>query len=180
MELEVSALHVSAMGRAARELGFDDVVPALSEPVRRAFASPWSTRWHPGAVLIEFSDTMVAKHGAAALEAHGYEMTRRSFGPVLRSLLRGAIRLAGGTPAALFSRLPEVLSFVFRGVEGSWDPSARELTLRYPVVVPPDIIAPWRGVVRALVEVADHTEGRVDSFRFSDDSRTLRLAVSWA
>lgn len=179
MELEVSSMHVAGLAKAAAKLGYDDVVPLLPPAVRASFEAPFSRRWHPAEVMISFSDTLVAKHGADALEKHSYEMTKSSFGAALRPLISVALALMGGNPSALFARVGDGLSLALRGVRVKWRAEERSLVLQYPMALPDEAVDSWRGVLRFLYELANRPSGGIASHTFSADRRTLTLNLRW-
>jgi hypothetical protein len=179
VELEVSSMHVAGIAKAAATLGYDDVVPSLPPAVRAAFETPFSRRWHPAVVLISFSDALVAHHGAQALENHSYEMAKSSFGAALRPLVSVALALMGGSPGALFARVGDGLSLALRGVRVKWRADERTLVLHYPITLPDEAVASWRGVARFLFELANTPGGGIAEHTFSGDRRTLTLKLSW-
>lgn len=179
---EVSGMHVAGLAKALEKLGYlPGVLARVSEATRAALERPWDARWHPGAVLVEASDAVVALEGGLALEAMTYEMTRQSFGPVLRPLISVALALTGNDPAALFSRVDESLKVAMRGVDVTWEREGRggTLSLTYPIPLPPDSVASWRGVVRFLFELARCSTGRLAHHELLNGLRTLRLRLTW-
>lgn len=178
---EVSAMHVAGMGKALEKVGqLAAVLQQVSAATRAALERPYDARWHPGAVLVETSDALLALGGAPALEAMTYEMTRQSFGPVLRPLISVALALTGNDPAAIFSRVGESLKVAMRGVDVTWEPAERSgmLSLTYPVPLPPDSVASWRGVVRFLFELARCDTGQLAHHERVNGLRTLKLRLT--
>ena len=180
---EVSAMHVNGMVKVLDALGYQARVAAQVSPgTRAALERPYDARWHPGTVLVEVSNAVIALKGGPALEVMTYEMTKQSFGPVLRPLISVALALTGNDPASIFSRVGESLKVAMRGVEVHWDangPKAGTLAITYPMALPPDAVESWRGVVRFLFELAKNPEGRVAQHEQANGARTLRLQLAW-
>ena len=172
-------MHVNGIAKAAAKLGYTGVIPTLSPEAQKAFADPYAQRWHPGSVMFDFSNALVALHGPDALETHSYEMTKSSFGAALRPLISVALALMGGNPSALFARVGDGLSLALRGVRVKWRGEDRTLTIQYPSPLPDAAVASWRGVLRFLFELAKHPEGRLEAHTFSADRRTLTLVLGW-
>lgn len=180
---EVSAMHVNGLVKVLDALGYRAEVQAKVSPgTRAALERPYDARWHPGTVLVEVSDAVIALKGGPALEVMTYEMTKQSFGPVLRPLISVALALTGNDPASIFSRVGESLKVAMRGVEVHWDangPKAGTLAITYPMALPPDAVESWRGVVRFLFELAKNPDGRVAQHEQANGARTLRLQLAW-
>jgi hypothetical protein len=179
VELEVSSMHVAGISDTAVKLGFAGVLASLKPQVRESLEAPYGRRWHPGTVMFDFSDALAAAHGLEALEQHSYELTRSSFGPVLRPLLSVALALMGGNPSALFDRLGDAMGLAMRGVRVKWRAEERCLSVQYPLPLPEAALASWSGVARFLFELAKQPEGRVVEHAFSADKRTIMLTLWW-
>ena len=69
-----------------------------------------------------------------------------------------------------------------RGVAVHWDPDGKQagaLSLTYPMALPPDAVASWRGVVRFLFELSKHPEGQLARHELVNGARTLRMRLEW-
>lgn len=180
---EVSAMHVAGMVKVLDRLGYTArVQEKVSGATRAALERPYDARWHPGAVLVEVSDAVIALEGGPALETMTYEMTKSSFGPVLRPVISVALALTGNDPASVFSRVRDSLKVAMRGVDVHWDPDGKQagaLSLTYPMALPADAVASWRGVVRFLFELSKHPEGQLAHHELVNGARTLKLRLEW-
>lgn len=180
---EVSAMHVAGMARALGELGIAaDVLARVSPATRAMLERPYDARWHPGSVLVEVSNAVLAQRGSDALEAMTYQMTKQSFGPVLRPVVSVALALTGNDPASVFSRLGNSLQVAMRGVDARWEaisPTKGTLTITYPVPVPVDAVQSWRGVARFLFELSRHADGRMTEHARVNGDRSLRMTLEW-
>jgi hypothetical protein len=175
---EVSSMHVAGMARALTTLGYNDVLGRLTPETLKSMDDPYSNRWHPGQVLVEVSNALVAVRGPDALEAMSYTMTRQSFGAVLRPMMSVALALTGNNPASLFARVGDGLQVAMRGVDVRWREAEHALELKYPEPVPDHVAASWRGVARFLFELSGR-EGRLESATFTDEHRTVTFVFAW-
>jgi hypothetical protein len=180
---EVSAMQVAGFAKALGTLGLAEQVRARVAPsTLAALNQPYGARWHPGQVVVDVSDAIVAVGGPSALEAVTYEMTKQSFGPVVRPLLSVMLALTGNSPASLFSRLHQTVGVAMRGVEVDWAATGERggtLSLTYPITLPPESLNTWRGVVRFLFELAKCETGSVARHELINGGRTLRMWVEW-
>lgn len=182
MNFEVSSVNLSAMGKALLASGRAGEVYALLSPEARAtFENPLSARWHPGAHAIEGWAAIVQVGGMKWLEDLNFELTRKSFGPIVGPLVKIGLTISGSSPATLLSRLGEITSVALRGLAFDWKAtgtSAGVLTLRYPLAVPPTVVeGGWRGILRVGGEMTGKAI-RVEQFSSSSDHE-FRLDLSW-
>lgn len=130
----------------------EEIVSGLSAAAQAACAAPMARKWHPSAIAIEVWSAIIKQGGEQLQEDVNYEMTRKSFGPVVTPMVKVALALSGSSPAAVFSRLGQLSSLALRNVRFDWvsrDAFSGILTIRYPRSVPREIVEPaWRGIFR--------------------------------
>lgn len=177
---EASAVQLSGLLKQAQGRGLAEAVLARCSPATRAaFENPHVSRWHPGPALAEFSEALVEVAGAATLEAINFEMSRASFGPILRPMLQVTLALTGRSPATLLSRMPASISQAVRGVDCTWTalgPASGVLAFHYPGGISRNAEHSWRGALRFVGELAGATL-RVD--RVEHVGGRLAFTVSW-
>lgn len=180
MDFELSAVNLAAMDKAlgARR---DEVYARLSPEALAAHRDPHGARWHPGRFAVEAWVAIVAIGGKQWLEDLNYELTKKSFGPIVTPLIKIGLTLSGSSPASIFSRLGDTTSVALRGVTFEWKPggpSAGAETLNYPCAMPPEVVeAGWRGIFRVGGELTGKTI-RIDRF-VAETDRRFRFDVSW-
>ncbi len=182
MDFELSALNLAAMDKALAAEGLREAVYALISPEARAgFREPHSARWHPGRYGIELWNALLELGGKPRVEEFNYQMTKKSFGPIVGPLAKLGMTLSGSTPASIFARLESLVSVALRGVIFEWklsSPNGGVQTITYPCPIPSDALdAAWRGVFRVGSEIAGRTI-RVDRFEAPTD-RSCRFELSW-
>lgn len=178
----MSGMNLAAFDKALAAQGKRDAVYALLSPeARAAFQDPHSSRWHPGRFGVEAWLAIVKLGGEQWLEDLNYELTRKSFGPIVGPLVKIALTLSGRSPASVFARLGDATSVALKHVKFEWkaaSPQAGALTVSYPCAMPPEVVEPgWRGVIRVGAEMTEKTI-RVDRF-VPEDDRRFRFEVSW-
>jgi hypothetical protein len=155
---EASNLQIAGLLRAAKAKGLAEAALARCGPQAQAiFAQPYSARWHPGPLLTEFSMALIACSSTAVFEELNYEMTRTSFGPIVKPLLQVVMAISGRSPATLLSRLEQSAAQGLKGVAITWTPSGPaggRVTVVYPHGLPPEVQFAWRGVFRFVGELA--------------------------
>lgn len=180
MDFEVSAVNVAAMDKAlgARR---EEVYALISEQSRAIHRAPHSARWHSGRLAVEAWVAIVKLGGKQWLEDLNYELTSRSFGPIVTPLIKIGLTLSGSSPASIFARLGDTVTVALRGVTFEWKaagPSAGAETITYPCAMPADAVeAGWKGVFRVGSDLTGKTI-RVDRFEAESDRR-FRFEVSW-
>lgn len=182
VDFELSSVNLAALGKALAAAGRQQEVYALLSPEARAAAeSPHSARWHPGRFAVEAWAAIVKLGGKPWLEELNYELTRKSFGPIVGPLVKIGLTLSGSTPASMFSRLGNLVSVALKGLEFEWKPSGPSggsQIITYPCAMPPEVVeAGWRGIIRVGSEMTGKTI-KVDHFVVESDRR-FRLEVSW-
>lgn len=106
MDFELSAVNLAAMGKALAASGRQQEVYALLSPdARTAWENPHSTRWHTGRFAVEGWMAIIKLGGKPWLEELNYDLTRKSFGPIVGPLVKIGLTLSGQGPASVFNRL---------------------------------------------------------------------------
>ena len=180
MDFELSAVNLAAMDKA---LGTrrEEVYALLSPEALAVHRDPHSARWHPGHLAVEAWVAIIKLGGKQWLEDLNYELTKKSFGPIVTPLIKIGLTLSGSSPASIFSRLGDTVTVALRGLKLEWKPggpSNGAETISYPCAMPPETVeAGWRGVFRVGSELCGKTI-RVDRFEPESDRR-FRFDVSW-
>ncbi|HEY1087146.1 MAG TPA: hypothetical protein VGE37_05600, partial [Archangium sp.] len=180
MSWEANAVQLTGLAAQAKRRGlYEKALAGCSPATREAFENPHAKRWHPGAVLIDFSDRLLAACDPKTFELMNYDMARESFGPILRPMVQVAMTLTGRTPATLFARMNASIGSAVKNVTSSWvpqGPNAGELGFHYPEPVSPDAAHAWRGAIRFVAELSGHT---VRETKFAHDGGSFRFTLSW-
>lgn len=181
MEWEANAVQLAGLVRQARARGL--LEPALlrcSEATRAAVTQPHAARWHPGAVLVEFSEALIAVSDASTFESVNYEMSRDSFGPILRPMVQVAMTLTGRSPATILSRMPAAIASAVRNVTCTWTPEGPRggvLAFVYPSDISANAAHAWRGAIRFVAELAGAS---IEVKKLEHlAQRTLRFTLGW-
>lgn len=176
---QASSVQVAGLMKQVHARGLaEQVLAKCSDDTRRAFTSPYSTRWHSGTVLVEFSEAIVAVAGSKTFGDMNYDMTRASFGPILGPMLQVALAITGRTPATLLARMPQAIESALKNVQVTWESTgATSGTLRfvYPCDIRPDTLHAWLGALRFIEELSGTTL-RFEEQRVEIDRITLRIA----
>ncbi len=150
-------MQVAALFKQVKARGVDAKVLARCTPAtREAFTNPYSVRWHSGEVLVDFSEALVAEVGQAVFADINYDMTRASFGPILRPMVQVALALTGRSPATLLARVPTSLESALKNVRAVWESTGKNsgrLSFTYPCSIQPDTEHAWRGALRFITEL---------------------------
>jgi hypothetical protein len=180
-DFEVSAMHLNAMARSLELSGVKAAVVARVSPATRdALSSPWGARWQPSIMLEELSMACVAEGGEALLEKVTYDMTKRSFGPIVSPMLKVALALTGRTPKTLLARLDDSVKLAMRGVVITWadtGPRTGTVTVRYPRALDVEVLAAWRGGLTFMFELAGEPGWKVQTSH--EAATTFHLALTW-
>ena len=152
----------------------------LAPATLAALENPWSTRWHSGDVLSDLSCGIVDELGREAFADLNYDMTRESFGPIIRPLITVALALTGRSAGTVLARVPSGASSALQNVNITWrETGARAGTLSfvYPTPIRPETEFAWRGALRALSELAGApaTIAKVEL----RDGNALRIDLTW-
>ena len=181
MDFELSSVNLAGLAKALDASGRRAEIDALLSPsARAALADPHSARWHPGKLAVEMWMAVVKLGGPKWLEELNYEMTKKSFGPIVGSVVKIGLTLSGSSPATVFSRLDNLVSVALKGLQFEWKPRAQGgvETITYPCAMPREAVeAGWRGIIRVGGEMTGKTI-RVDRFEPETDRR-FRFEVSW-
>jgi len=178
---EASAVQLAGLSKQAKARGlYEPALARCSAQTREAFANLYGARWHPSAVLAEFSEALLAVSDATVFEAINYDMAKASFGPILRPMVQVAFAITGRSPATILSRVPDSLAPAVRNVVGVWAPEGKSggtLSFTYPTDISPNSELAWRGVIRFIAELSGQAI-RVTKLDFIA-GRTLRFSLAW-
>lgn len=183
MDFEVSATNLAGLAKALTAEGlFDQVAPKLSPATLAALRSPHEKRWHPGATAVETWGVIIDAAGRERYEAIFLKLTKDSFGPIVKPLLKVVLALGGSTPASIFSRLDDTIKVAMRHVKAQWTPSGKTggtIVFEYPCPMPrTDVVEyGWRGALR----FADELTGKPLAFAPMErrSERAFAFPVTW-
>lgn len=174
-------MQLAGIAKQARARGIIDRALARCTPeTRTAIENPYSTRWHPGAVLADFSEGLLAVSDAATFEAINFDMAKASFGPILRPMVQVALAITGQSPATILARVPASIEPGVRNVTCTWEPEGKTggaLSFGYPADISPNSEFAWRGVIRFIAELSGQPI-QVTKMDFIA-GRTLRFTLTW-
>lgn len=179
---QASAVQVSGLFKQAKLRGVEaKALARCGAETRFVFENPWSARWHSGVALSEFSAALIAELGREGFADLNYDMTRASFGPILRPMVQVALALTGRSPATIFARVPSSLESALHNVEAKWEATGKNggrLSFKYPAPIDPDTEWAWRGALRAISELSG-TQARVDEVKVDAAQGSLLFTLSW-
>jgi hypothetical protein len=124
---------------------------------------------------------LAALRGRDEVRALGQRVVSGQLGALFRPLLASTLRLFGGTPASLFSRIDTITAVMLRGVKFSWTasgPTAGTVAIEYPYPVDDALFATWEGILQIAYELAQ-TAGTVARARIGGGGKRGELDVSW-
>lgn len=176
MNLAALVKALQADGSAAK------VLERVSAQTRAVLEMPHGQRWHPGAIAVETWGAIIDTSGAPKLEALNLALTRQSFGPIIRPLVKVALALGGSSPATVLARLDDAIKVATRNVHAKWVPQgaqAGSITFEYPGPMRrTDVVEfGWRGAMRFGEELTGKTL-RFGAFQSLSD-RSFMFPVSW-
>lgn len=182
MDFEISAMNVDGFAKALKAEGlYDEVLPELPREAQVLLQKPFDKLWHRADPMVEAWRVLVRKIGGPRYEALNLRLTRDSFGPVVRPLLKIALVLGGSSPASVFSRVEDAIKVAMKNVTASWTRTGAQsghITIEYPCAMDAELAQyGWQGVFR----FADELTGkplRFDRFEALTDRRFV-FHVSW-
>lgn len=181
MDWEANAVQLAGLAKQAKARGLlEGTLARCSPATRNAFENPYAARWHPGTVLAEFSEALLALSDPATFEALNYDMSKDSFGPILRPMVQVAMTITGRSPSTILSRVPASIAPAVRNVTSTWEPEGTHggaLSFTYPSDISRNSELAWRGVIRFIGELSGQPL-RVTRLDFIA-SRTLRFSLAW-
>lgn len=183
MDFEVSATNLAGLMKALEADGSAaKVLSLVSAPTQAILKMPHAQRWHPGAVAVEAWSAIIDAFGAPRLEQLNLLITRQSFGPIVRPLVKVALALGGNSPATVLARLDDAIKVATRNVKVTWvagGPTAGTVSFEYPRAMPrPDVVEyGWRGAMRFGEELTGKPI-RFGAFQ-CDSDRRFTFPVSW-
>jgi hypothetical protein len=165
---------------------FDRVLAKISPATRPLLVDP-----PPGSTWLDSKHTEHLGEVVSALEgllfwrSISHDATLNTMVPVLRIVIEGFVRLFGGTPATLFTRLTKITSTSARGVIYDYEATSNRsgvLTVRYPERrnVPLSTFYCCAGGVETIFDIC-RAKGTLGDPRMVDNGRsnTATFDVSW-
>lgn len=183
MDFEVSATNLAGLVKALEADGSAAKVMArLSAPTQAILKMPHAQRWHPGVVAVETWSAIIDSLGAPKLEQLNLMLTRQSFGPIVRPLVKVALALGGNSPATVLARLDDAIKVATRNVHVTWTaagPRNGTVTFEYPRAMPRSDVVEygWRGAMRFGEELTGKAL-QFGPFQCESDRR-FTFPVSW-
>lgn len=178
---EASSVQLAGIAKQAQARGlFDKALARCAPQTQQAFRNPYDARWHPGAVLSDFSEALLAISDAATFEAINFDMAKASFGPILRPVIQVAMAITGRSPATILARVPASVAPAVKNVGCVWEPQGKSggaLSFTYPRDISPNSELAWRGALRFIAELSGQPV-RVEKVDFIAQ-RTLRFVLAW-
>jgi hypothetical protein len=180
MSWEANVMQLTGLAAQAKKRGlYEKALASCAPATREAFENPHSKRWHPGAVLSDFSDHLLASSDPKTFETMNYDMARESFGPILRPMVQVTMTLTGRSPGTLFGRMQASIGSAVKNVTSTWVPqgtNAGELGFHYPEAISPDAAHAWRGAIRFVAELSGQL---VRETKFAHDKGSFRFTLTW-
>lgn len=176
-------MNLAALVKALQADGSSaKVLERVSAQTRAVLEMPHGQRWHPGAIAVETWGAIIDTSGAPKLEALNLALTRQSFGPIIRPLVKVALALGGSSPATVLARLDDAIKVATRNVHATWTSQGAQngsITFEYPrAMVRTDVIEfGWRGAMRFGEELTGKTL-HFGAFQILSDRRFM-FPVRW-
>jgi len=111
----------------------------------------------------------------------GHRVAKGQLGTLFRPLLTSTLKLFGGTPASLYSRMDTITSVMLRGVKFAWaasGPSQGMVSIEHPYPVHDALFATWEGMLQFAYDLVE-TTGTVSRARIGPDGKRGELDVRW-
>jgi hypothetical protein len=180
---EVAGAVVRAYIDELRALGvLDELRPRLSpEAAQLVDKPPLPVRWVEVRLAHEPLVALAQLRGRDEVRALAHRVVGGKVGAILKPLLTTTLRLFGGTPATLLSRLDTLTAVMLRGVTFSWTaagPSAGTVAIGYPYPVDDALFATWEGMLQLGFDLTG-TTGTVAQARVEQGGRRGQLDVRW-
>jgi hypothetical protein len=180
---EVAGAVVRAYVDELRALGvLDEIRPRLSQEAEKLLdRPPMPVSWVEVRLAHEPLVALSGVRGRDAVRALAHRVVGGKVGAILKPLLTTTLRLFGGTPATLFSRLDTLTAVMLRGVKFSWTaagPAAGALGIGYPYPVDEALFATWEGMLHLGFDLTQ-TRGVVAQARVEEGGRRGVVDLSW-
>ncbi|MGE5048018.1 MAG: hypothetical protein ACM3PC_05595 [Deltaproteobacteria bacterium] len=134
-----------------------------------------------GTVLDDLLVAVERQRGPSGPRAVARSTAHESFGPVLKPLLQGTMRMFGLSPAALLSRAGQLSALMVREVDFDYRPAdeaAGTLTALFPSAPPRATFTAWEGICEFICDFAG-VRGKVAPHRALDEGRRFEIDVRW-
>ena len=156
----------------------DDEVRALVQLL------PTSSELVPARITNALIEVHDAQHGDQATRSLAQRANRVGVVRIIEPLVRTAMRLGGGGPAAILSRLDLILRQQQRGYEFAWDAlgdkSGRVRLVSHGFRETAATLVSWEGALSIAFEVAGTTGAvRTESRRFDGSVSHSALVARW-
>lgn len=182
-DFEVASINLSGLRKVLVARGlFDAAYARCGDQTKQALGDLQLKRWHPGRVAVELWGAIIDTAGAATFADVQYDVTAKSFGPIVTPLLKVGLLLGGRSPNALLNRLDDAVKVAVRHVTiscRSVGPNASDVVFEYPAApFRTDVIEHgWRGTLRFGETLVDR------AFTFApmvvESERRFALRLSW-
>lgn len=160
----------------------DAVRPRLSaEAARLVDKPPLPVSWVEIRLAHEPLVALAALRGRDEVRALGHRVVTGQLGAVFRPLLASTLRLFGGSPATLFSRIDTLTAIMLRGVRFSWTASgttAGTMLIEYPYAVDDALFATWEGILQVAYDLTQ-AKGTIGQARLGDGGKRGDFELRW-
>jgi hypothetical protein len=180
---ETAGVVVRAYLRELRLLNVLEAIRPRLTPGAALFLDkpPLPTSWVEVRLAHEPLVALGQLRGRDQVRALAHRVASGNVGTVMRPLLATTLKLFGGTPATLFSRLDTLTSIMLRGVRFSWTPSgasAGTIGIEYPYPVDAALFATWEGILLVAFDLAE-VSGTIALARPREGGRGAEIDASW-
>ena len=179
-DFQTSAAYIAAISRALTKLGKLEAVLAKAEPTAaEMLRAPNSRSWWGSTEAFAMTRAIVAVGGVDLLQQVGRLGVLESIAAILRPLVGVLLALSGPSPATLLSRFGQLSSTAVKNVNFTWlatGQTSGELTITYPVTVPPEYVAYWLGGF----DFVWSTTKKTGTTKATHHGTWLHFAISWS
>lgn len=178
-DFQTSAAYMAAVSRALAKLRKLEQVIAQAEPAAvELLRAPNSKSWWSSREAFAMTKAIVAVGGAELVQEVGRLGVLESIAAILRPLVGVLLALSGPSPATLLSRFGQLSSTAVKNVNFNWlstGQTSGELTITYPVTVPPEYVAYWLGAF----DFVWSTTKKTGLTKATHHGTWLHFAISW-
>ncbi len=183
MQAETVGAVVRAYLAELRSAGaLEEIRPRLSPGAAKLVDKPpLPISWVEIRLAHEPLVALSALRGRDEVRALGHRAGTGQLFTLVRPLLATTLRLFGGDPSSLFSRMDSVTAVMLRGVKFTWASSgatAGTVGIEYPYAVDDALFATWEGILLVAYDLVQ-TKGTVARASVAAGGKRGEFDVQW-
>jgi hypothetical protein len=178
-DFQTSAAYMGAISRALAKLGqLENVIAQAESGAAHMLRAPNSQSWWSSSDAFAMTRAIAKVGGADLVQQVGKLGVLESISAIVRPLVGVLLAISGPSPSTLLSRFGQLSSTAVKNVKFTWlttGPTSGELTITYPVTVPPEYVAYWTGAFDFVWE----TTKKSGTTKATHHGTWLHFAMSW-